>query len=157
MSSTPFNPTPGQTTRFEGRLVMWNPERGFGAIQPVQGGQELFVHISAFPTDGEPPVQEELLSFEVVSDGVGRKRATRVQRLQQRRPGRQDVPRALSPSSSPRAAITLRRRREERRRALAIAIAGLAVAVGMLGWSHFKSRQMQEGAATLVAQGGAPR
>jgi len=153
MSSTQFKAANDQTTRFEGRLVMWNLERGFGAIQPVQGGQELFVHVSAFPADGEPPVQDELLSFEVVSDGVGRKRAVRVLRL--RAGGRNKVLRVLGPSGGSRGAMTLRRRRDERRRVLVLAIAGLAVAVGVLGWSHFKSRQMHEGAATLVAQGGA--
>ena len=155
MSTNTFKASAGQDTRFEGRLAMWNAERGFGAIQPVQGGQELFVHVSAFPRDGAPPSPDEMLSFEVVSDGEGRKRAVNVQRLARSR--REDVLRVLGPAVGSRSAMTLRRRREERRRLRIIAIAGLTVAVSLLGWSHFKSRQMQEGAQTLVAQGGAPR
>ena len=34
--------------RFEGVLSQWNDERGFGFIEPTQGGQEIFVHIKAF-------------------------------------------------------------------------------------------------------------
>ena len=28
--------------RFEGTLAQWEDDRGFGFIQPTQGGQELF-------------------------------------------------------------------------------------------------------------------
>lgn len=31
--------------RFEGLLKSLNDERGFGFIEPVQGGDEIFVHI----------------------------------------------------------------------------------------------------------------
>lgn len=34
--------------RFEGLLKTWNDERGFGFIQPLAGGQEIFVHVKAF-------------------------------------------------------------------------------------------------------------
>jgi len=151
-SSTPK--TADATTRFEGRLVMWNAERGIGAIAPAQGGDELFVHVAAFPKDGEPPREDERLSFEVVSDGEGRKRAVRVQRL--RRSVHDDrLLRVLGPAGGSRPAMALRRRREERRRLAGFAIAGLVLAAGLLVWSHFAARHMHEGAATLVAQGGA--
>ena len=67
--------------RFEGTLTIWNGERGYGAIAPEQGGQELFVHVSAFPRDGAPPQPGEALSFEIVTDGDGRKQAGRIQRF----------------------------------------------------------------------------
>jgi len=47
--------------RFDGTLKKWNDERGFGFIAPMQGAQEIFVHISAFPRDGSRPMLEELL------------------------------------------------------------------------------------------------
>jgi cold shock CspA family protein len=122
-----------EVQRFEGQLVMWNGERGFGAIVPRQGGQELFVHVSAFPRDGAPPAVNELISFEVVSDGEGRKRAARVLRLNAR-DGRGDAARVLAPTGG---AMALRRRREERRRRLSYTVLGLTLAVAVLAWMQF--------------------
>ena len=34
--------------RFDGKLKSWNDDRGFGFIEPLQGGQEIFVHIKSF-------------------------------------------------------------------------------------------------------------
>ena len=118
-----------ETSRYEGRLVLWNPERGFGAIVPSQGGQELFVHVSAFPKDGPPPSIGELVSFEIVSDGEGRKRAARV--LHREAARKDEVSRVLAP---PTGALALRRRREERRRRIGYALVGMTLAVLVLSW-----------------------
>lgn len=65
--------------RFDGRLKTWNDERGFGFIEPLQGGDEVFVHIKAFaPLRGRPAVGQ-LLSFEVELGPQGKKRAARVE------------------------------------------------------------------------------
>ncbi len=61
--------------RIEGTLAKWNDERGFGFITPAQGGQEIFVHISAFPKDGIRPTLGEKLTFEIETDNNGKKRA----------------------------------------------------------------------------------
>ncbi|WP_027994851.1 excalibur calcium-binding domain-containing protein [Simplicispira psychrophila] len=66
--------------RFEGTLAKWNDDRGFGFIQPTQGGQELFAHISAFPRDGQRPQLNEPLSFEVALAQGGKKQAVAIQR-----------------------------------------------------------------------------
>ncbi|MEZ5646929.1 MAG: cold shock domain-containing protein [Burkholderiaceae bacterium] len=68
------------TPRFTGVLTKWNAERGFGFLTAEQGGQALFVHVSAFPRDGRPPVVGEVLSFEIDLDKEGRKRAVRLRR-----------------------------------------------------------------------------
>lgn len=68
------------TPRFNGTLTKWNAERGFGFLVAEHGDQELFVHVSAFPHDGRPPVIGEPLSFEIELDKEGRKRAVRVRR-----------------------------------------------------------------------------
>ena len=73
--------------RFNGTLKKWNDERGFGFLVAEHGGQELFVHASAFPRSGRPPLVGEPLSFEVELDRDGRKRAVRV-----RRPGDRAAP-----------------------------------------------------------------
>lgn len=66
--------------RFEGTLAQWKDDRGFGFIQPTQGGQELFAHISAFPRDGQRPQLHEKLSFEVALGQDGKKKAVAIQR-----------------------------------------------------------------------------
>ncbi|HQR50138.1 MAG TPA: cold shock domain-containing protein [Methylophilaceae bacterium] len=63
-----------------GKLTKWNDERGFGFITPTQGGQEIFVHISVFPKDGQRPHIGESLSFEIEIDNDGKKRAKSVSR-----------------------------------------------------------------------------
>lgn len=66
--------------RTHGTLARWNEDRGFGFIAPAQGGDELFVHVSAFPRDGQRPRPGELLSFETESGRDGKPKAVRVMR-----------------------------------------------------------------------------
>ncbi len=80
----------------DGKLVKWNDDRGFGFIEPTQNGQEIFVHISAFPRDGQRPRLGEPLSFEIETTSDGKKRAKAVSRpvranetrVRQRQPAR---------------------------------------------------------------------
>jgi cold shock CspA family protein len=67
--------------RIEGTRAKWNDDRGFGFIAPVQGGPEVFVHISAFPKDGQRPRLGERLSFESETTRDGKNRAREVRRL----------------------------------------------------------------------------
>ena len=64
--------------RFEGRLKSWNDERGFGFIEPRDGGQDIFVHASAMPTGIGRPLPGQALSFQVELNRGGKKRATNV-------------------------------------------------------------------------------
>lgn len=65
--------------RIEGSLAKWNDERGFGFISPTKGGApDVFVHVSAFPRDGQRPSVGELLTFEIETDKDGKKRATKL-------------------------------------------------------------------------------
>jgi uncharacterized membrane protein YsdA (DUF1294 family)/cold shock CspA family protein len=65
--------------RFTGTLKTWNDERGFGFIESVQGGQELFVHIKEFPSGTGRPSVGQILTFEVETGSNGKKRARSVQ------------------------------------------------------------------------------
>ena len=51
-------------------VVKWfNPTKGFGFIQPDEGGSDAFVHISAVERAGFASLQEgQKLSYEVVVD-----------------------------------------------------------------------------------------
>lgn len=66
--------------RFEGSLIQWNDERGFGWIKANGGDEKIFVHISAFvprpPADQRPQVGQ-MLEFSVGMD-KGKKRAEQV-------------------------------------------------------------------------------
>lgn len=70
---------PSHPMRFNGTLKSWNDDRGFGFIEPTQGGQELFVHIKAFEGRSARPQIGQVVSFEVELNSDGKKRATRVQ------------------------------------------------------------------------------
>jgi cold shock CspA family protein len=70
--------------RTHGKLVKWNDERGFGFVS--DGPRDIFVHISAFPRDGNRPELNELISFEVEIGPNGKQRAIRVTRAHQGTP-----------------------------------------------------------------------
>ena len=64
--------------RFAGHVKSWNAERGFGFIEPSGGGQEIFLHISAVPTQLRPPKIGQHFTFEVELNRDGKKRASNV-------------------------------------------------------------------------------
>ncbi|CAD7383981.1 cold shock domain-containing protein [Xanthomonas arboricola pv. juglandis] len=74
--------------RAHGTLTRWNTDRGFGFITPAQPGDDLFVHISAFPRGFETPRIGELISFEIEPGKDGRRQALRVMRAGQHAAGR---------------------------------------------------------------------
>lgn len=114
--------------RFEGVLTAWNHEAGYGSIRAKGGGAEVFVSLTAFPTDGEGPRIDEPLSFEVVTKRDGRKEAVRLQRLPTLHP-------ALREAAS---AARLRERQSQRKRRLAVwglgAVLTIVVVAGGVRW-----------------------
>ncbi|MET4580252.1 cold shock and DUF1294 domain-containing protein [Ottowia thiooxydans] len=71
--------------QFDGTIKSWNDERGFGFIEPDQGGQEIFVHIKAFRDLRERPQANQRVRFQVELSPQGKKRALQVELLRQRR------------------------------------------------------------------------
>jgi uncharacterized membrane protein YsdA (DUF1294 family)/cold shock CspA family protein len=67
--------------RFEGLLKSWNDERGFGFLEPLQGDEDIFVHIKAFQVRSTRPQIGQALSFEIEIGPEGRKRAKNVKRI----------------------------------------------------------------------------
>jgi cold shock CspA family protein len=67
-------------SRINGTLKTWNKDKGFGFITPLNGGQDIFVHIADFPKQGGLPKVGEPLSFEIILNKDGKKKAVLVQR-----------------------------------------------------------------------------
>lgn len=112
---------------FEGALVKWNSDRGFGFIAPAQGEQDIFVHISAFPRDGIQPTLGEPLSFTIELAKDGRKRAVNVRRPFHR-------------IQTHRTKVISRSPRHDQSLASKAVVLILLVALGAFGYSKFAQR-----------------
>ncbi len=55
-------------------IVKWfNTQKGFGFIEPDEGGKDVFVHISAIEKSGmEVPAEGAKLSYDLEQDRKGR-------------------------------------------------------------------------------------
>lgn len=116
--------------RTHGTLSKWNDERGFGFITTAGGG-ELFVHVSAFPRDGQRPRLNEVVSFETETGADGKSRAVRLMRPGSRGTSRQ-THRKTSPHPAP---------------GMGAALVGLLAvgAIGAYGYSIFASKPAAPG------------
>lgn len=61
-----------------GRIVNWRDDKGYGFVKPVDGGPEVFLHISAFTPRRIRPEGNELVRYELVRDARGRPQAVSV-------------------------------------------------------------------------------
>jgi cold shock CspA family protein len=70
--------------RYQGRIVSWNAQRGFGFIKPQpqkhqeQEDADLFVHVSALTFDGKAPAAGERVSYQLGSGKDGKPCAVQV-------------------------------------------------------------------------------
>ncbi|WP_422018093.1 cold-shock protein [Roseateles sp.] len=130
--------------RFEGVLSAWNHDAGYGAIRPVNGGEEVFVGLAAFPTDGEGPRPDETLSFEIVTGRDGRKQAANLKRL--RSPTLNPALREATGGARGRA------RHAQRKRRLGLAAGAVVTVVLVLGGVHLWQAQGRSGEVPAVAR-----
>ncbi len=64
-----------------GTVKWFNPQKGFGFIQPDTGGADVFVHISAVERAGLNNLNEgQKISFDVTSE-KGKSSATNLQKI----------------------------------------------------------------------------
>ena len=101
---------------------------GYGSIRPLGGGEEVFVGLAAFPTDGEGPRLDEPLSFEIAIGRDGRKQAVNLKRLSSVR---------VSPAMREAIGVGQQRvRHAQRKRRLAWVAGAVVVAVLVAGGAY---------------------
>ena len=60
----------------KGKVKWFNANKGFGFIEPEDGGKDVFVHMSALETAGIDNLNEgDVVSFELVSEN-GKEKAS---------------------------------------------------------------------------------
>ena len=71
-----------ETVEFRGRVKWFNTTKGYGFIQPDQGGKDAFVHISAVERAGLSTLNEgQKVSYELERGRDGKESATNLQAL----------------------------------------------------------------------------
>jgi uncharacterized membrane protein YsdA (DUF1294 family)/cold shock CspA family protein len=63
--------------RKKGRLCSWNDQKGFGFIEPGDGGKQVFIHISAFSNRNRKPETGDVVTYALAADKLGRACAAR--------------------------------------------------------------------------------
>lgn len=84
-----------------GKLAKWKDERGFGFIQPVDGGQEVFLHISEIKNATRRPQENDTIYYYCTTDSDGKVRACNAFIL-----GARNKPSSLSNRANPSDAVT---------------------------------------------------
>lgn len=64
--------------RQKGKITNWNAERGFGFIVPAEGGEPLFLHITAISDRRRTPLRGDIVTYELAPDDKKRPRAANV-------------------------------------------------------------------------------
>lgn len=64
--------------RVQGKITGWNDLRGFGFVSPLEGGERVFVHVSAFPRGSRRPTDGEFVNYTLGTDEHDRLCATQV-------------------------------------------------------------------------------
>ena len=63
---------------FQGKIVNWNDDKGFGFVEPNGGGDRAFVHIKAFGSGSRRPVNGEMIMYQLAMDNNKRYRAQKI-------------------------------------------------------------------------------
>lgn len=62
-------------TKETGKLVRWDDDKGYGFIQPKDGGDDLFLHINDLSNTQRRPRENDIISFEAMTDERSRPKA----------------------------------------------------------------------------------
>jgi len=64
--------------RCQGKITEWIDERGFGFIEPDEGGKKVFVHIKSFVKRPRRPVVTDIVTYMLLTDARGKLQAGKV-------------------------------------------------------------------------------
>jgi uncharacterized membrane protein YsdA (DUF1294 family)/cold shock CspA family protein len=64
-----------QSGLHNGKLITWKDDRGFGFIQPTDGGQDVFLHISEIRDATRRPQENDIIYYRRIVDSDGKIRA----------------------------------------------------------------------------------
>jgi len=64
--------------RYQGRIIKWYDDKGFGFIRATQDSKDIFLHISEIHKLNKRPEINESVTYEITKDGQGRFRAVNV-------------------------------------------------------------------------------
>ena len=56
----------------KGKLTVWKEDRGFGFIQPSDGGRDVFLHITAFKKANRRPKVGDVIQYQLTVDKNGK-------------------------------------------------------------------------------------
>ncbi|WP_303046088.1 cold shock domain-containing protein [Shewanella sp. UCD-KL21] len=62
-----------------GRLVRWNSSKGFGFIEPDEGGKDVFIHISTLKHMARKPIKGDQIEYIVAQQTDGKIKASQAQ------------------------------------------------------------------------------
>ena len=105
--------------RYQGRITLWKDDRGFGFITPNDGGDQIFLHVSAFRSKQRRPKENDLVAYEVAIDNKNRFQAQAVTFVRDRA-----IPGKAPTHSSKDLLVSL----------CALGFLCIVVAMTMLGW-----------------------
>jgi uncharacterized membrane protein YsdA (DUF1294 family)/cold shock CspA family protein len=95
-----------QSGLHNGKLITWKDDRGFGFIQPKDGGQDVFLHISEIKDATRRPQENDVIYYRRVVDSDGKIRACNAFILGARKQSANFSETATKGSSHPSKAIT---------------------------------------------------
>jgi uncharacterized membrane protein YsdA (DUF1294 family)/cold shock CspA family protein len=68
----------GNGMRFQGKITSWKDDQGFGFITPNGGGPQVFIHIKSLSSQRRRPLGNEIVTYELTTNGKGQARAENV-------------------------------------------------------------------------------